>query len=138
MQQFVFVQASLYNNKCLNTQVVTKQELPKHQADQYPTYQVDSVKQSKSNKKVFDKEDFFTDKILSCARIKHSNSQYLKMDYVETVVLLSDSAQQLRRKSADIPDIYFNLLDAAGRTPTLVLNQNAKIKDRGSWISLKI
>ena len=48
-----FVPTSLYNsNKSLNTQVVTKQELPKYQADQNPTYQIDSLK-TESNKKVF-------------------------------------------------------------------------------------
>ena len=47
------------------------------------------------------------------------------MDGVETVIFLMDFAQQLRRKNADIPDIYFTLLDAAGISPSLILNQNA-------------
>ena len=46
-----------------------------------------------------------------------------------------DFAQQLRRKNAEVPDIYFTLLyftllDAAGIAPTQVLNQNAKAKER--------
>ena len=53
-------------------------------------------------------------------------------------VLLSDFPQQHRRKNADVLDIYFTLLDAAGITPTLVLNQNAKAKERGSWDLSKI
>ena len=56
---------------------------------------------------------------------------------VETGVLLSHFAQQLRRKNADVPDIHFTLLDAAGISPTLVLNRNAKTKERGSWIPSK-
>ena len=50
---------------------------------------------------------------------------------MKTGVLLSDSAQQLRPENADPPDIYFTLLDAAGLSPTPVLNQNAKAKKRG-------
>ena len=45
---------------------------------------------------------------------------------METGVLLSDFAQQIRCKNADVPDIYFTLLDAAEISPTLALNQNAK------------
>ncbi len=59
------------------------------------------------------------------------------MDGVDTGVLISDFTLHLRRKNADVPDIYFTLLDAAGISPSLVLNQNVKAKDRGSWIPLK-
>ena len=52
------------------------------------------------------------------------------LDGVETEVFLSQVAQQLRRKNADVPDIYFTLLDAAGISPTLILSQNAKAKER--------
>ena len=37
-------------------------------------------------------------------------------------------------KKRDVPDIYFTLVDAAGIPPSLVFNQNAKAKDRGSWV----
>ena len=73
------------------------------------------------------------DKILSSPRIKLSNSQTLILDGVETGIFLLDFAQQLRRKN-----IYFTLLDATGITPTLILNQNAKAKERGSWVPFKI
>ena len=56
---------------------------------------------------------------------------------LETGVLLSDFAQQFRRKNKDVPDIYFfyfTLIDAADISPTLVLNQNAEAKERGSWV----
>ena len=116
MEQFVFVPASVYN-KSLVTQSVTKQELPKYQPLQNPTYQVDSLKKE-INKKLLSKADSLVDKILSCPRIKLSNSQTLILDGVETGFFLSDFAQQLRRKNADIPDIYFTLLEAAGISPT--------------------
>ena len=136
MEQFFLVPTSVYN-KNLNTQSVTKQELPKCQPSQNPTYQIDSLKKE-INKILFAKADTLVDKILFCPRIKLSNSQTLILDGVETGIFLSDFVQQLRRKNADVPDIYFTLLDAAGISPTLILNQNAKAKERESWVPLKI
>ena len=135
MDQFVLVPASVYN-KSLITQSVTKQELPKSQPSQNPTYQIDSLKK-KINKKLFSKADSLRDKTLSSPRIKLSNSQTLALVGVETGFFLSDFAQQLRRKNADVPNIYFTLLDAAGISPTLILIQNAKAKERGSWVPPK-
>ena len=119
------------------TQSVTRQEPPKYQPLQNPTYQIDSLKKE-INKKLFSEADSLVDKILPCPRIKLSNSQTLVLDGVETGIFLSDFAQQLRRKNADFPDIYFTLLDAAGISPTLILNQNAKAKERRSWVPFKI
>ena len=131
----MLVSASVYNQSLI-TQSVTKQELPKYQPSRNPTYQVGSLKKE-INKILFSKADSVVDKILSCPRIKLSNSQTLILDGVDTGIFLLDFAQQLRRKNADIPDIYFALLDAAGISPTLILNQNAKTKERGSWIPFK-
>ena len=102
-----------------------------------PTYHVDSYKKE-INKKLTSKADSLVDKILSCPRIKLSNSQNLILDGVETGSSLLDFAQQLRCKNADIPDIYFTLLDAAGLSSTLILNQDAKAKERGSRVPFKI
>ena len=132
MEQFVLVPASVYN-KFLITQSVTKQELPKYQPSQNHTYHIDSLKKE-INKNLFSKADPLVDKTLSRPRIKLSNSKTLILDGVETGNFLSDFAQQLRRKNADVPDIYFTLLDAAGISPTLILNQNAKAKERRSWV----
>ena len=81
MEQFVLVPASVYN-KSLITQSVTKKELPKYQPSQNPTYQIDSLKKE-INKKLFSEADSLLDKILSCPRIKLSNSQTLILDGVE-------------------------------------------------------
>ena len=136
MEKVVLVPASVYN-KSLITQSVTKRELPNCQPSQNPTYQIDSLKKE-INKNLFSKADTLVDKILFCPRIKLSNSQTLCLDSVETGIFLSDFAQQLRRKNADDPDIYFILLDAAGLSPILILNQIAKAKERGSWVPFKI
>ena len=134
MEQFVLVPASVYN-KSVTTQSDTKQELPKYKAEQPPTYQFDSLN---INKKLFGKADPLRDKILSCSRIKLSNSQTMILDGVDTGVLISDFALYLRRKNADVPYIYFTLLDADGISPSLVFNQNAEAKDRGSWVPFKL
>ena len=112
MEQFVLIPASVYN-KSVTTHTVTKQELPKYKAELPPTYQIDSLKRD-LNKKLFGKADTLTDKILSGSRIKLSNSQTIILDGVDTGVLISDLTLDLRRKNADVPDIYFTLLDAAG------------------------
>ena len=78
------------------------------------------------------------DKTLSCRRIELSNSQILILDGVETGIFLLDFAQQLRRKNEDVPDIYFSSLYAADISPTLILNQKAKAKERGRWVPFKI
>ena len=117
----------------MTTQSVTKQEIPKYKAEQPPTYEIDSLKRD-INKKFFGKADSLIDKILSCSRIKLSNSQTIFLDGVDTGMLIADFTLHFRRKNADVLDIYFTLLDAAGIPPSLVSNQNAKAKDRGSWV----
>ena len=136
MEQFVLVPASVYNKSSI-TQSTTEQELPKYHPSQNPTYQIDSLKKE-INKKLFSKADSLVNEILPCPRIKLSNSQTLILDGVKTGIFLSDFAQQLRRKKEDVPDIYFTLLDAAGISPTLILNQKAKAMEKGSWVPFKI
>ena len=136
MQQFVFVPASVYN-KSVTTQSIKKQELPKYKAEQPPTYQIDSLKRD-INKKLFGKADTIIDKILSCSRIKRSNSQTMVLDGVHTGVSISNFTQHLCRKNADVPNHYFTLFDAAGTSHSLDFNQNAKAKDRGNWVPFKV
>ena len=134
MEQFALVPASVYNKSAHS---VTKQELPKYRAEQPSTYQIDSLKKE-INKKLFSKADPLIDKILNCSRIKFSNSQTKILEGVDTGVLIADFALHLRWKNADVPDIYFTLLDAAGISHSLVFNQNAKAKDRESWVPFKV
>ena len=121
----------------MNIHSVTKQELPTYQPSQNPTYQNDSLKKE-INKKLFAKADFLSEKNFCCPRIKLSKSQTLLLDGGETGVLLSDFGQQLRRKNTDVPEFYFTLLDTAGISPTLILNKNAKAKDRGGWVPFQV
>ena len=136
MEQFVLVPASVYN-KSVTTQSVTKKELPKYEAEPPPTYKIDSLKRD-INKKLFGKADSLIDKILSCSRIKLSNSQTIALDGVDTGSLISDFTLHLPQRNVDVPDIYFTLPDANGMSPSLVFNQNAKAKDGGSWVPFKL
>ena len=56
---------------------------------------------------MFGKADTLIDKILSCSRIKLSYSQTINLDGIDTGVLILDFTLHLRRKNADVPDIYF-------------------------------
>ena len=112
MEQFVLVPASVFN-KNVTTQSVTKQERPKYKEEQPPTYQSDSLKRD-INKKQFGKADALIDKILSCSRIKISNSATIILDGADTGQLILDFTLHLRRKNLDVPDLYFTLPDAAG------------------------
>ena len=44
MEHFVLVPVSVCNNKYLNSRLVKKQELPKYQAEQITSYQIDWLK----------------------------------------------------------------------------------------------
>ena len=137
MEQFVLVPAYVYNNKVLNTQTVTKQELPKYQAEQNPTYRIASLKKE-LNKELFAKADIFVDKILSRGCIKLSNSQILILAVVKSGVLLSDFLNKFIVEMQKIRTNFFTLLDAAVISPSLVPYQNAKVKERGNCVPFKI
>ena len=81
-------------------------------------------------KKLFAKVDPSVDKILSFRLINLSISQNLVLDVLDSGVLLSDFAQQLRHENAEVPDIYFTLFGAAGLSPTLVLKKKANGRER--------
>ena len=94
MELFVLVPAPVYNKSVS----VTKQEFSKYKAEQPPTYQNDSLKKE-INKELFSKADPLIDKILSCSRIKLSNSQTIILDGVDTGVLISDFTQLCAEKT---------------------------------------
>ena len=113
-------------NKSSNTRPVKKQDFLKYRAEKNPTHQIDSFEEEIVRK--FFAEADSLDKNLPYLRIKLPKSQLLFSNGVETEVLLSKIAQQLRCNNADDQDLYFsllcfNLFDAAAISPTM-----AKIK----------
>ena len=133
----MLVPISVYNSNIKKPTVVTKKELPTYLSEEKPTYQIESVKKD-INKSFFAKADSLVDKVLSSPRIRLSPSNFSILDGRDTGVSLTDFAQTLKRKNAEVPDIFFTLLDAAGVTRSVVLNKNAKEKDRRSWVPIKI
>ena len=132
MEQFVLVPISVYNSNIRKPTVVTNKKLPTYQSEEKSTYQVESVKKD-FNKNFFAKADSPVDKVLSSPRIKFSTSNFLILDGRDTDVSLTDFAQTLKRKNAEVPDNFFTLPDVADITASLVLNKNAEEKERGSW-----
>ena len=85
MEHSLLVPVSEYNNKKLLTQIITKRELPKYQAEQSPNYISDSL-EKELNKKLFAIADSLVDNVLSCPRTKFSDSQIRLLDSVESRV----------------------------------------------------
>ena len=101
-------------------------------------YQIDSPRKEKGNKqKTVCQSRPLVEKTLFCPCIKLCISQTLILDAEESRFVPSEFAQQLRCKNAEIPDIYFSVLDAADIYPTLVSNQDAKTIVRGSQVPSK-
>ena len=121
MVQFALVPASVYTSKSLNTEEVTKWELARHEA--VPTRQTDSPKKE-INEKLVAKADSLVDKFFYCSRIKVSNSRAINLDGVETAVIPSDFAQQLRLKKSRR---FTFLLDFTG-SPWYIYNSTSEPK----------
>ena len=66
--------------------------------------------------------------------VKLSNSSRSILDGIKTGVLLKDSSKHLKRKDVAIPNIYSTLLDAVRFNRDLVINSEAKAKEKGEWI----
>ena len=78
------------------------------------------------------------DLILNSPRIKISQSDKIILDNRDTKESIVDFVCALKRKNTDFPDIYFTILEATHIPPKLVINKNAKPKERGTWIPFKI
>ena len=74
MEPSVFVPASVYN-KNLNNQSITKQDLPKCQKLQNPTYQIDSLKKE-MKKNLFAKADSLNSNV---CHVQKSGSQIQRL-----------------------------------------------------------
>ena len=75
---------------------------------------------------------------MSCPPFTLLDLQTLFLDGLEFGVLLLNFAQRLRHKNADVPDIKFISIGAAGVCRTLNLGQSAKAKESRSWVLFEI
>ena len=78
------------------------------------------------------------DLILNSPTIRLSQLENIILDKRDTKESIVDFVCALKRKNTDLPDIYFFILEATQIPPKLVINKNAKAKDRGSRVPLKI
>ena len=84
---------------------------------------------------MFANGDSLDDKCLFCLC---NNFENFDIGRCMNCCFVSGFAQQLHRKNAEVPDIYFVLLNVARVSPTLVWNKIARTKERGSWVPSKI
>ena len=96
MEQFVLVPLSVYNSSN-NPAIVTKQELPKYNPEQTPTYHKDMLKKQ-VNQQLSTGATPLVNKVLEPLLIKISYSNTLILDGRETGVLLKGFAKRLGRK----------------------------------------
>ena len=136
MDQFGCVPASVYNEKCLNFRQFQKRSFQSIKLNKLPRTKI--VRLQKKQRKIG-----LQSRLLG--RHNFVFSSYEGFKFADFNIgscmnwnFLLDFVQQLRRKKADIPDIYFPLLDTTGISPTLIWNQKAKCKQRESWVPLKI
>ena len=98
----------------------------------------DSIYSAVNAKLKTSKNKHVIDLILSSPRIRLSQSVNIILDNRGTQESIVDFVCALKRKNTDFPDIYFTILEATQIPPRLVINTNAKAKDRGTWIPFKI
>ena len=78
IEQFFLYLASVYNQKILNAQAVTKQELRKYQVEENTTYQNDSLRK-RTIRRLFAKSDSLVNKLFVL-------SSYKALDFATFVI----------------------------------------------------
>ena len=78
------------------------------------------------------------DLILNSLRNDLSQSDNILIDNRDTKKSIVDFVCALKRKKTDFSGFYFTILEATQLPPKLVINKNAKAKERGTWIPLII
>ena len=75
---------------------------------------------------------------MNSPRTKLSQSDNIILDNRDKKESIADFVCALERKNTNFPDNYFTILEATQLPPLLVINKNAKAKDRETWIPFKI
>ena len=78
------------------------------------------------------------DLILNSPRFRLNQSENIILDNRDTKESIVDFVCALERKNTNFLDIYFTILEATQIPRKLVINKNAKAKDRGTWIPFEI
>ena len=75
---------------------------------------------------------------MNSPRIRLSQSENIILGNRDTKESIVDFECALKRKNTDFPDIFFTIMEPTQISPKLVINKNAKAKDRGTWILFEI
>ena len=136
MDQFVLIPNSIYQSQSTlpkKTKLEQKQENEEVvQKDFDSIYSAVNAKLKTSNNK------HLIDLILNSPGIRLSQSENIKLDNRDRKESIADFVCALKRKNTNFPDNYFTILEATQIPPKLVIKNNAKAKDRRTWIPLKI
>ena len=130
MDQFVLIPYSIYQSQIkLSIKLKLEQKQEKEEIvlkDFHMIYSAVNAKLKTSNKK------HLIDLILSSPKFRLSQLENIILDNRDTKESIVDFVCALKRKNTDFPDAYFNILEATQIPPKLVINKNAKAKDRGT------
>ena len=136
MEQFVLIPYSVYLSQ---STLPTKQKLKqKQEKEEIVPNNFDSVYSAVNARLKTSNIKHIIDLILNSPRIKISQSDNFILDNRDTKESIVVFVCALKQKNTDFPDIYFTILEATHIPPKLVINKNAKAKDRGTWIPFKI
>ena len=136
MEQFVLIPYSVYQSQ---STLPRKQKLEqKQEKEEILPKNFDSVYSAVNARLITSNNKHIIDLILNSPRVKISQSDNIILDNRDTKESIVDFVCALKQKNIDFPDIYFTILEATHIPPKLVINKNAKAKDRGTWITFKI
>ena len=135
MEQFVLIPYSVYQAQ---SALPRKQNLEQKQEKEIVLKNFDSVHSAINARSKTSNNKRNIDIILNSPRNKFSQSDNVILDYRHAKESIVDFVCALKRKNTDFPDIYFTNLETTQLTPKLVINRNAKPKDREIWNSFKI
>ena len=136
MEQFVLIPYSVYQSQ---TTLPRKQKLEqKQEKEEIVPKNFDSVYSDLNARLKTSNNKHIIDLILNSPRIKLSHSDNIILGNRDTKESIADFLCALKRKNTNFSDIYFTILEATQLPPKLVINKNAKAKDRGTWIPFKI
>ena len=135
MEQFVLIPYSVYQSSTLPTKQKLEQ---KQEKEEIVPKNFDSAYSAVNARLKTSNNKHIIDLILNSPRIKLSQSDNIILDNRATKESIVDFVCTLKRKNTDFSDIYFTILEATQLPPKLVINKNAKAKDRGTWIPFKI
>ena len=136
MEQFVLIPYSVYQSE---STLSRKQKLDlKQEKEEIVTKIIDSVYSAVNARLKTSNNKHLIDLILNFPRNKLSQSDNIILDNRDTKESIVDFVCALTRKNTDFPNIYFTILEATQLHPKLVINKNARAKNRGNWIAFKI